>query len=124
MAHYAFMNLISPGIYKVTEVIPGRNEDEIVDGISNWEEHYGDFRGQKCVRTSYNAATNGFRKNFAGIGYTYDEALDAFIPPKPFESWILDENTCRWNAPVAMPNDGSLYTWDEQSLSWVEVPTN
>ena len=121
MAHYAFMNLIKPGIWQVTEVIPGRNEDEVVDGISDWEKHYGDFRNQKCVRTSYNG---NIRKNFAGIGYTYDEARDAFIPPKPFESWILDENTCRWNAPVAMPNDGSLYTWDEQSLSWVEVPTN
>lgn len=124
MAHYAFMNEISDGIYTVTEVIPGRNEDEVVDGISDWEKHYGDFRGQKCVRTSYNAATNGFRKNYAGIGYIYDEARDAFIAPQPFASWILDEETCRWVAPVAMPEDGAFYIWDEEAVSWEAIPTN
>jgi hypothetical protein len=76
-------------------------------------------------QTSYN--TNGgvhslggtpFRKNHAGIGYTYDQQRDAFISPKPFNSWILNEQTCLWEAPVARPNDGNRYTWNEQTLSW------
>jgi len=76
-------------------------------------------------QTSYNTHAglhnnNGtpFRKNFAGIGYTYDETRDAFISPKPFNSWILNEDTCLWNAPVAMPIDDNRYTWNEQTLSW------
>jgi hypothetical protein len=59
-----------------------------------------------------------FRKNHAGIGYTYDETRDAFIAPKPFNSWTLNENTCQWESPVAYPQDGQLYTWNEQTLSW------
>lgn len=74
--------------------------------------------GGRWVQTSYNGT---IRKNFAGIGYTYDEALDAFIPPKPFESWTLNENTCLWQAPVSYPQDGRYYTWDEETLAWVEV---
>jgi len=66
-------------------------------------------------QTSYN---NNIRKNFAGIGYTYDEDRDAFIPPKPFNSWILNEDTCLWNPPVAYPQDNNRYTWNEQTLSW------
>ena len=69
-------------------------------------------------QTSYN---NNFRKNFAGIGYHYDQTRDAFIPHKPFNSWILNEDTCRWEAPVAMPSDSSnvkQYNWNEQTLSW------
>jgi hypothetical protein len=66
-------------------------------------------------QTSYN---NNFRKNYAGIGYTYDETRDAFIAPKPFNSWILNESTCNWEAPVAHPNDGNRYTWNEETLSW------
>jgi len=66
-------------------------------------------------QTSYN---NNIRKNFAGIGYQYDQTRDAFIPKKPFNSWILNENTCLWNAPVAMPTDGEKYTWNELTLSW------
>lgn len=114
MAHYAFLDEDN----LVTEVIAGRNEDEIVDGITDWEEAYGSIRNQVCKRTSYNALINGFRKNFAGIGYTYDEQRDAFIPPKPFNSWILDEDTCRWNSPVPYPSDGNVYSWNEDSQSW------
>jgi hypothetical protein len=66
-------------------------------------------------QTSYN---NNFRKNYAGIGYQYDQQRDAFIPPKPFNSWILNEDTCLWNAPVAMPINDNRYTWNEQTLSW------
>jgi hypothetical protein len=73
--------------------------------------------GGTWIKTSYNA---NIRKNFAGIGYTYDEGRDAFIPPKPYESWILNENTCQWEAPTAYPTDGKLYTWDEDSQEWIE----
>lgn len=65
--------------------------------------------------------SKAFRKNYAGLGYTYDEQRDAFIPPKPFESWVLNEDTCLWDAPTPMPTDGKRYTWDEATTSWVEV---
>jgi hypothetical protein len=81
------------------------------------------------IQTSYNThggvhATGGspLRKNYAGIGFTYDRTRDAFIPPQPFASWVLDDNTCLWNAPVAMPTDGKVYNWDEATTAWVEVP--
>ena len=121
MAHYAFLNLNNI----VTEVIVGKNEGE--DGI-DWEHWYGEFRGQVCKRTSYNTAGNThhfggtpYRKNYAGIGYTYDSTRDAFIPPKPYASWLLDEQTCLWNAPTPMPTDNKQYRWDESTTSWVEV---
>lgn len=63
------------------------------------------------------------RKNYAGIGYTYDRTKDAFIPPKPYNSWTLDEETCLWNAPVAMPDDGKMYRWNEEITNWEELPT-
>lgn len=80
------------------------------------------------VQTSYNTyggqhpEGRPLRKNYAGIGYTYDAVRDAFIAPQPFASWLLDEDTCLWNAPVAYPNDGKPYAWNEDTLSWVEVP--
>ena len=81
------------------------------------------------IQTSYNTHggvhKNGgtpLRKNYAGIGFTYDRTKDAFIPPQPFASWVLDEQTCLWNAPVAMPTDGKAYAWDEATTSWKEVP--
>ena len=114
MAHYAFLDENSI----VTEVIVGRNEDEVVDGISDWEAHYGEFRNQVCKRTSYN---NNIRKNFAGIGYTYDATRDAFIAPKTFESWLLDEATCQWQAPTPYPTDDKVYVWNEETISWEEV---
>lgn len=122
MAHYAFIDENNI----VTEVITGRNETESVGGIygeTGWENHYAELRpGMYCKRTSYNAATNGFRKNYAGVGFTYNKTLDAFIEPKPFDSWTLNENTCRWEAPVAMPNNDKEYYWDEATISWVEFP--
>lgn len=111
MAHYAFLDENNV----VTEVITGRNEWEVVDGISDWEEWYGNFRGQKCVRTSYNG---NIRKQFAGIGYTYDEAADVFVAPQPFPSWTLDENH-DWQPPTPMPVDGRWY-WNEDTLEWAE----
>ena len=80
------------------------------------------------VQTSYNTHAGihrlggkPLRKNYAGIGYTYDSVRDAFIPPKTFNSWILNENTCQWEAPVNMPTDGKSYDWNEQTLSWIEM---
>jgi len=121
MAHYAFLNKKNI----VTEVIVGKDENE---GDYDWEVYYGSKRGQVCKRTSYN--TRGgehilggtpFRKNYAGLGYFYDEERDAFIPPKPFDSWVLNEDTCLWEAPVEMPDDGEMYTWDEETTDWVKV---
>jgi hypothetical protein len=121
MAHYAFLDANNI----VTEVIVGKDENE--DGIL-WELHYGAFRNQVCKRTSYNTIggvhTSGgtpYRKNYAGIGYTYDESRDAFIPPKPFNSWVLNETTCLWDAPTPMPEDGKPYRWDEDTTSWIEI---
>lgn len=118
MAHYAFLNMQNI----VTEVIVGSDE---TDGPINWEIHYGNMREQVCKRTSYNTSAgkhrNGktpFRKNYAGIGYTYDYARDAFIPPKPFNSWTLNENTCQWEPPIAKPTDDKLYEWNESSQKW------
>jgi len=72
----------------------------------------------RWVQTSYN---NNFRKNYAGKGYTYDQTRDAFISPQPFPSWLLDEDTCRWEAPTPMPDDGKMYNWDEDTTSWKEI---
>jgi hypothetical protein len=126
MAHYAFLDQNNI----VTEVIVGKNENE--EGI-NWEEHYGNFRGQTCKRTSYNTiggvhqlGGTPFRKNYAGIDYTYDSNRDAFIPPQPYNSWILNENTCDWEAPVAQPTteleENQYYSWNESIVNW-EVKT-
>jgi len=80
------------------------------------------------VQTSYNTyagehrlGSNPLRKNYAGVGYSYDSERDAFIPPKIYNSWTLDEETCLWNPPVAMPSDGKIYSWNEETLSWDEV---
>lgn len=136
MAHYAFLD--SNNI--VTEVIVGKDEGE--EGI-DWEQRYSDIRGQRCKRTSYNtknglyrdSITNepiedqskAFRKNFAGIGYFYDNIRDAFIPPRTFPSWTLNENTCNWEPPTPIPDDvGSgdppkQYAWDEITQDWYDV---
>ena len=115
----------------VTFVTKGRQED---DGR---ELELCDRTGDTYRQTSYNTRggvhynaetcevsedqSKAFRKNYAGIGYTFDEERDAFIPPKPFESWLLDEDTCLWEAPVEYPTDGGMYTWDEATLSWIET---
>lgn len=119
MAHFA--QLDDNNI--VTQVIVVANEELLLDGVEN--ETKGilfckSLLGEdtKWKQTSYNG---NIRKNYAGIGYTYDSDRDAFISPKPFESWLLNEDTCRWEAPVAYPEDGKLYEWDETTTSWVEV---
>jgi hypothetical protein len=110
MAHYAFLD--SNNI--VTEVITGKDETEFIDGLTP-EVWYGNFRNQVCVRTSYN---NNIRKQYAGVGFTYDATADVFIVPQPFESWSLDSNY-DWQAPIAYPADGKQYSWDESNQSWV-----
>ena len=121
MAHYAFIN--NDGI--VVEVITGKDENE--DGL-DWEVHYAQLRGMTCKRTSYNTSGNvhanggqPFRKNYAGRGFTYDYVRDAFIPPQPFPSWSLDEDTCLWCAPIPMPSDGNIHEWDEAIGQWVNT---
>lgn len=122
MAHYAFLDENNI----VTEVIVGKDEGE--DGI-DWESYYGEFRGQICKRTSYNSyggqhpSGNPFRKNYAGIGYTYDAERDAFIPPQPFPSWLLNEQSCCWEPPVSAPEDDAVYYWDEGTQSWKIINT-
>jgi hypothetical protein len=115
MAHFA---KVVDG--KVSQVIVAEKEffDTFVDSSPG-----------EWIQTSYNTHggvhKNGgtpLRKNYAGIGFTYDRTKDAFIPPQPFASWTLDDNSCLWNAPVAMPTDGKQYTWDEATTAWVEVP--
>ena len=124
MAHYAFLDENNI----VTEVIVGRDENDIVDGITDWEAYYGEVRGQVCKRTSYNTrqgnhVANGtpYRKNYAGIGMVYDYEKDAFYFPSPFPSWILNEETYVWEAPVPAP-DYDPFTefpmWNEDTQSW------
>jgi len=86
-------------------------EQKGIDFLINWSDGYPLWR-----QTSYNA---NFRKNYAGVGYTYDSQRDAFIPQQTFPSWVLNEDTCRWEAPVPMPEDGQMYIWDEPTTSWV-----
>lgn len=115
MAHYAYIDQNNI----VTDVVVGRNEGE--DGI-DWELYYG------AKRTSYNTrggvhAFGGtpFRKNYAGIGFSYDPSRDAFIPPKPYSSWILSEESCLWEPPLPYPDDGKRYDWNEETTSWKEI---
>lgn len=118
MSHFA--KLDNNNIVECVTV--GRQED---DGK---EAELSARTGDRYVQTSYNTyggvhllGGTPLRKNYAGIGFTYDETRDAFIPPKPFESWVLNENTCLWDAPVARPNDGKRYRWNEDALAWVAV---
>ena len=110
MAHYAFLDKDNV----VVSVIVGIDETELIEGKEP-EVWYSEFRGQVCKRTSYNG---NIRKNFAGIGYTYDESLDSFIAPQPFASWKLDKRNSQWKAPVAYPTDGFTYFWNEEALNW------
>jgi hypothetical protein len=111
MAHYAFLDENNV----VTEVITGVDETELIEGLEP-EIWYGNFRGQRCVRTSYN---HNIRKQYAGVGYTYDEVADIFVQLQPFPSWTLDANN-DWQAPTAKPEGD--YMWDEETLAWVAAP--
>jgi len=118
MAHFAKIDQFG----YVTQVIVVANKDTS-DAASVEKEHIGAafcerLFGGTWKQTSYNG---NFRKNYAGIGYKYDEQRNAFIPPQPFASWVINELTCQWQAPTPMPTDGKMYTWDEATTSWVEV---
>ena len=127
MAHYAVLSSDN----KVTLVFVGR--DDVVEGIEDWETYYAP-KGFTVKQTSYNTSggvhytggepsedqSKALRYNYAGIGFTYDADRDAFIPPQPYASWVLDEDTCLWVAPIAYPAEG-VHTWDEEAGDWVEV---
>jgi hypothetical protein len=111
MAHFA--ELDADNIVVRVLVVPNEQENRGHDYLAT------DLGlGGTWVQTSYNAT---IRKNYAGIGYTFDSGRDAFIPPKPFASWVLNEATCSWDAPVAHPADDKMYIWDEATTSWTEV---
>ena len=119
MAHFAQLDDNNV----VTQVIVVSNNDCQVDGVESEDAGIAFCKSlfgaeTNWKQTSYNGNT---RKNYAGIGYTYDAGRDAFIPPQPFASWVLNEDTCRWGAPVPMPQDGNVYAWDESSTTWKEV---
>jgi len=127
MAHYAVLDSGNT----VTMVFVGR--DDVVDGIDDWEDYYAP-QGFTVKQTSYNTyggvhytdgepsadQSKALRYNYAGLGFSYDETRDAFIPPQPFASWVLDEDTCLWVAPIAYPAEGD-HVWDEAAGDWVEV---
>lgn len=133
MAHYALLDENNV----VVDVITGRDEDEVVDGISDWEAYYAEFHGMTCKRTSYNTFGNQhaydgtpFRFNYAVIGGSFDESVGtdgAFIPPKHYASWVLNPTTQQWESPVPHPTATSedpnplKYVWVEDLLEWVNV---
>ena len=116
MAHFAQLN--EQNI--VTQVIVVANEELLDNGAESEAKGIAfcqSLFGGEWKQTSYNG---NIRKNYAGIGYTYDSQRDAFIPPQPYPSWTLVEETCHWTAPVLYPTDGKMYSWDEPTVSWVE----
>jgi hypothetical protein len=119
MAHFAELDenniVLQVIVVNNSELMDGGSESEAA-GIAFCQSL---FPNTTWVQTSYNG---NFRKNYAGFGYTYDAARDAFISPQPYPSWLLNENTCQWDAPVARPVDGGLYFWDETNQIWVEMP--
>lgn len=115
MAHFAKI-----GLNNVVERVIVVHNNELLDENGNEVEQNGinfcrNLLGGTWLQTSYNG---NMRKNFAGSGYTYDSQRDAFIPPKPFNSWTLDEETCLWQSPVPYPSDDNLYLWNEETQSW------
>lgn len=122
MAHFA---KVKDGV--VTQVIVAEPEffDSFVDNEpGEWIQTSYNTRGGQHYDPETGEVDDGtpLRKNYAGIGFTYDREKDAFIPPSPFVSWLLNEDTCLWEPPVSYPEDGKNYRWDEETTSWVEVP--
>jgi hypothetical protein len=118
MAHFAKLdenNIVLEVNVVNNDALNASNEE--ASGIAFLTEWSGGYSNWK--QTSYNG---NIRKNYAGIGFTYDVGRNAFIAPQPWASWTLNETTCQWEAPVAMPTDGKRYTWNEETLSWIEVP--
>lgn len=118
MAHFAEISLTDSSVLRVVVV----NNDVIIDDGAESETKGIAFCaglfGGNWVQTSYNSS---FRKNFAGVGFLYDAARDAFIPPQPYPSWVLNEYSCQWVAPVPRPDGSAMYVWDEASTSWSEI---
>ena len=120
MAHFAKL-----GAGNVVEQVIVVDNKDTADANGVEKEYIGAafcerILGGRWVQTSYNGNK---RKNYAGQGYIFDEQRDAFIPPKPFASWVLNEDTCQWKAPVDMPTDGGMYSWDEATTSWILSPS-
>lgn len=125
MAHYAYIN--EDNI--VTEVIVGKDEDDLPDGVSSWEEYFSSKGKGRALRTSYNTFQNShldggtpFRGNFATVGGSYNEELDVFLAPKPYDSWVMNENFY-WEPPVSYPEDdgGVMHEWNEEVANWTPV---
>lgn len=118
MAHFAKLDennvVLEVHVVHNNELLDENNQESEAKGIEflvNWSGGYTNWK-----QTSYNGT---IRKNYAGIGYIYDAQRDAFIPPQPFNSWLLDETSCQWNPPIAYPQDGQIYVWDEATISWI-----
>jgi hypothetical protein len=119
MAHFAKLddnNIVLEVNVVNNDVLDASNEE--VSGIAFLTEWSGGYSNWK--QTSYNGT---FRKNYCGVGFTYDSVRDAFIPPKPYNSWVLDEETCHWQSPTPYPTDGQFYRWVEADLNWQVIPT-
>ena len=129
MGHYVKIvnNKVVKVIVATQDFIDGYNdnEPELTKYPSSWVKTSYNTRGgvhyQPNTDIPSEDQSKSLRKNFAGIGYTYDESRDAFIPPKPFDSWLLNEETCLWESPIEYPNDGNEYVWDESTTSWTEL---
>jgi|LakMenE18May11ns_1017448.scaffolds.fasta_scaffold9445533_2 hypothetical protein len=122
MAHFAKINVNTNQVVHISvvdnwNIVDGEGNEVESIGIAYLESVHGSDSNFIWRQTSYN---NNMRKNYAGIGMTWDAGRNAFIPPKPFNSWTLNEDTCRWDPPTPMPNDGKMYSWNEETLSWVE----
>lgn len=117
MAHFAKLNndnkVLEVNVVSNDALDPSNEEQSGIEFLTQWSGGYSNWK-----QTSYNGS---FRKNFAGIDYEYDETRDAFIPPKTFNSWVLNEDTCNWEPPLPMPSDGKIYTWNEEQTAWQEV---
>lgn len=120
MAHFAQINqsniVLQVIVVSDANCLDDQFQESESDGVAFCQTLFGEDTMWK--QTSYN---NNIRKNFAAIGYTYDEQKDAFIAPKPYDSWLLNETTCRWESPISYPDDGSVYRWDEATTSWVLI---
>lgn len=120
MAHFAKLDannvVLEVNVVNNSDLLDSNGNESEAVGIAFLVQWSGGYPYWK--QTSYNG---NIRKNYAGIGYTYDPVRDAFIPPKPYASWVLNEDTCRWDAPTPYPTDGKRYAWDEATTSWTEV---
>ena len=138
MPHYALLDENNVVVRVINSLIDENDTSNLAEEFTSWEEFYGDFLGGTCKRTSSNTFQNqhlalneagddyvlsdtqekAFRGNYAGVGYTYYETEDIFLPPKPFNSWIIDTDNAKWKAPIPYPDDDNIYNWNEDTQSW------